>query len=415
VTIAVLDEKGIARRAIARQLGVCEGAVRYHLRRRAEGAIDGRTRKAFKATGVKAAIDAWFAAHVAESDKRPVNVRDLYEHLLEWHGYEGSYRSVLRFVRANYGRPKIRTYRRVETAPGAQSQTDWAEYPRVDVGEGEEDLAAFVMVLSHSRKVAVVWSRSHELVSWLHCHNEAYLRLGGIAAVNRIDNVKTALSSGAGAFGTIHPSYRAYARTMGFHVDACQPGEPNAKGKTEAKVRLTRLIVDVARERYSSLEGLQSETDGRVERWAKRAICPATGTTVFDAWRAEMEHLRPLPALLPAPFDVSVVRPVHRDCLVNFEGRQYTVPFAHVGERVEVRGCAGKVQILHGSKLLREYPRHTTKRILIDPTCYAGEATERVLPPPPLGRMGRRLEEILEAPVEKRPVDLYAALLEVAR
>lgn len=33
------------------------------------------------------------------SDKRPVNVRELYEHLAAEYGYEGSYRSVLRFAR----------------------------------------------------------------------------------------------------------------------------------------------------------------------------------------------------------------------------------------------------------------------------------------------------------------------------
>ena len=33
----------------------------------------------------------------------------------------------------------------------------------------------------------------------------------------------------------------------------------------------------------------------------------------------------------------------------------------------------------------------------------------------PLGRMGRRLQEIAALPVEQRPLDLYAALAEVAR
>jgi len=47
--------------------------------------------------------------------------------------------------------------------------------------------------------------------------------------------------------------------------------------------------------------------------------------------------------------------------------------------------------------------------------CYEGEATEAVMPPPPLGRMGRRLQEIYDTPVEQRPLDLYAALAEVAR
>ncbi|RMH63337.1 MAG: hypothetical protein D6685_07875, partial [Bacteroidetes bacterium] len=132
------------------------------------------------------------------------------------------------------------------------------------------------------------------------------------------------------------------------------------------------------------------------------------------SWRAELSRLRSLP-VLPEPFDVSVRRPVHRDCMVHFEGRQYAVPFQHVGREVEVRGCAGKVQIFAGDRLLREYPRHTPERVLIDPSCYEGAATDRVRPPLPLGRMGRRLQEIYMLPVEQRPLDLYAALAEAAR
>jgi transposase len=412
VTIAVLSEKGTPKREIARTLGVTEGLVRYHLRRRASGAVDSRKSKPFKARVVESQIAAWCAGR--SEQERPVNVKDLFEYLVELHAYLGSYRSVLRFVRAHYAAPKIRTYRRVETPPGAQTQTDWGEYPAVDLGDGPEALCALVMVLSHSRQVAIVWSRSHDQVSWLHCHNEAYRRLGGIAATNRIDNVKTALSAGAGAWGTIHPTYQAYARTVGFHVDACQPGEANAKGKTEAKVRLSRLLIDVVRERYLSLEDLQARTDAEVERWSRKAICPATGTTVREAWCEERRRLAPLP-ILPEPFDVAVQRPVYKDCMVHFEGRQYAVPFAYVGLRIEVRGCAAKVQLVHGGKILREYRRGTEERVLLDQSCYEGPATERAIPPPPLGRLGRRLQEILEMPVEKRPLDLYAALAEVAR
>ena len=101
--------------------------------------------------------------------------------------------------------------------------------------------------------------------------------------------------------------------------------------------------------------------------------------------------------------------------MVRFEERSYAVPFHYVGQRVEVRGCAGKVQILAEGRILREYPRHTCERLLIDSSCYEGEATDQVVPPLPLGTMGRKLQEIYEQPVEQRPVDLYAALAEVAR
>ena len=133
-----------------------------------------------------------------------------------------------------------------------------------------------------------------------------------------------------------------------------------------------------------------------------------------ESWEQELSFLQALPDL-PEPFDVVVTRPVHRDCMVLFEGRSYAVPFVHVGQRVEVRGCAETVQIVAQGALVREYPRGTEARILIDPSCYEGEATARVLPPPPLGKMGRRLQELAQLPNEQRPIDLYAALAEVAR
>jgi len=412
VTIRVLADKGQNHCQIARTVGVSEGTVRYHLRRSAEGATDGRSQRPFEAESMAAVIAAWHEER--KDDRRPVNVLELHEHLVREYGYAGTYRSVLRYVRAHYPQPKMRTYRRVETPPGAQTQTDWGEYPAVDLGHGPEPLSAFLMVLSHARKPAVVWSRRKTQLAWLACHNEAYRRLAGVAAVNRIDNPKTAILAGTGAWGEIHPTYRAYSQAVGFHIDACAGGAPEAKGKVEAKVRLSRLRLDPARRRWDSLEELQAWTDARIETWAQRALCPATGQSVQESWEAELDHLAPLP-LLPEPFDVAVTRPVHKDCTVRFEHRTYAVPFALVGRRVEVRGCAATVQVLADGHIVAEYPRGTAERLLIDPACYEGDATDRVLPPTPLGKMGRRLQEIWQMPVEQRPVDLYAALSEVAR
>jgi len=172
--------------------------------------------------------------------------------------------------------------------------------------------------------------------------------------------------------------------------------------------------MDCEQRDWQSVEELQWWTDERIERWSKRTVCPATGKTVWESWQDELAFLAPLP-ILPEPFDVVVTRPVYRDCTVRFEGRTYAVPFAYVGDRVEVRGCAGKVQILAEGRVVQEYPRHTAERILLDPSCYEGEATERTRPPVPLGKMGQRLQELWELPVQQRPVDLYAALAEVAR
>ena len=253
-------------------------------------------------------------------------------------------------------------------------------------------------------------------LAWHHVHNEAYRRLGGVAAVNRIDNLKTGIARGCGAWGQINEQYRVYARMMGFHVDACEVRSPEQKGKTERRVGDCKGL-DVQDRRFDGLAGLQTWTDtDRAARAIKR-ICPATGLSVAASWEAEKPFLRPLPALLPEPFDTVKTAPVHKDCIVHFEGRSYAVPFPCVGREVEVRGCSGSVQILdpQTATVLISYPRHTQERILIEPACYDGPGTAEVLPPKRLGRMARKLQEIAALPVERRPVDLYAALAEVAR
>lgn len=49
---------------------------------------------------------------------------------------------------------------------------------------------------------------------------------------------------------------------------------------------------------------------------------------------------------------------------------------------------------------------------MLEPAHHEGPGDDRVAPPV---RTGRRLQEIVRQPVEQRPIDLYAALAEVAR
>lgn len=66
------------------------------------------------------------------------------------------------------------------------------------------DLVALVVTLSWSRKRAVVWARSRDMAHWQACQIACFQRLGGVPAVLRIDNVKTAIARGAGAWGVIN-------------------------------------------------------------------------------------------------------------------------------------------------------------------------------------------------------------------
>lgn len=411
MSIKVLTDKGVSNREAARLLGVSEGSVRYHRRRQASGAADGRGRQPRKATLFQPAIDAWL---VARGEEVPHNVAELYHWLVTEQGYAGSLRCLQRYVRAVYPPPPRRARRRVETPPGAQAQADWAVFPQVWVGGRAQDLLAFELQLSWSRYPAVVWARRKHELAWLSVHNEAFRRLGGIPASVRIDNEKTAVIRGSGAWGTLHPAYRAYARTVRFHVDACPPRTPRAKGKVERRIRDHRSGLDPYQRHWQDLAELQAVTDDRLRQLSRHRVCPATGTDVETAWQRELAYLAPVP-VLPEPFDQVGERRVGADCLVSFEHHGYSVPFRYVGRRVEVRGCAATVQILADGAVVAAHPRQTESRVVLDPAHFEGPSTQTVITPPPLGRLGKRLQAIAALSPELRPVDLYAALAEVAR
>lgn len=411
MTIRTLARRGQSQRAIARILGVDEKAVRYHLKRMESGAVDGRSKQHHLAAEWSEAITTYVSSMPEDG---PVNLAALHEWLVAEHEYRGSLRSVERYYARRYPKPARRARRRVETPPGAQAQADWAEWPKVWIGGRQVYAYQFHLRLSHSRFAARVWSPRVDQLSWHHVHNESFRRLEGIPATVRVDNVKTAVSRGAGSWGQLNPSYRRYAIAVRFHIDACSPQSPQAKGKVERGIRTDRRWRAVKESSWDSWEHLQSWTDERMLEEAERRMCPATGTSVLVAWEAERLNLAPVP-LLPEPFDVAVTRTVAPDCLVAFEGRQYSVPFERMGQRVTIHGTARKVQVYSDGRIVAEHPRHTPERIVIDPAHYEGMPTDSVLPPIPLGKMGRKLQEIQAMAPQRRPLDLYAALAEVAR
>jgi transposase len=137
---------------------------------------------------------------------------------------------------------------------------DWGEFSGLDIGDGPQKLYAFVLVLSHSRKEVLIWSRRMDQLSWHQVHNEALRRLGGVPAVLRIDNLKTGVTHGAGPWGEVNAAYQAYARAVGFHVDACLPRCPAHKGKVENKVRFARRQLRLNGP-FDGLAELQQQTE----------------------------------------------------------------------------------------------------------------------------------------------------------
>lgn len=420
--------KGISIRQVACQMGVSEGALRYRLKKREGGPRpDGRARQPTATDGYEEAVRAILEA--ADDARltgkgRPMQARRVFDRLVRDHGYRGSYQAVVRHLRRSYGAPKLRALRRVETPPGVQAQHDWFEIQTTIAGKRVR-LPVLVGTLSHSRARFPWVSRTADQLAWHTGHLALFRRYGGVPLWVRIDNLKTGVAKGAGPTAVLNRSYEVFGRACGFEVDPCRPATGSDKGKAERSVRTFRdRFGDLFAREWRSVEELQAALDARADRLLDELTCPVTGTSVRDALGRERLVLQPVPAM-EAPFDVVVSRDVSRDCLVSFEGRRYSVPFAWAGRPVEVYGLHGFVSLRAGGEEIARWPRRTPERLLIDPDHFEGESTDRVLRPTPLGRRARlqlaglsgasrRTWAGLPEPAAlSRPIDAYAALVEV--
>ena len=416
-------ERGVAVRQVARQLGVTEGALRYRLRQGTDQP-DGRRVRATALDGweelVSAVLERFGDARVTADGTTRCEARQVYDVLVREYGFAGSYQAVRRYLRRRFGRPPVQAVRRVELPPGVQAQHDWFEEPLVVGGERVTGYG-LLGTLSFSRATYVWVSPTMSQLAWQSGHLALFRRYGGTPLWVRIDNLKTGVAQGAGPTAVLNATFQRFAVACGFQVDPCRPATGQDKGKVERQVRTERsAFADLFRREWPDWGALQAALDVRADELHRRRPCPATGTAVAEALDAERPTLQPVPALTE-PFDVVVARRVTRDCLVAFEGRRYSVPFRWVGHTVEVLGTAQHVVLQAGGHEVARHPRHTARRLVLEPTHYDGESTRSVLAPPPIGRRGRlqlahTWEGLPEPAAVARPLTAYIALVEeVAR
>lgn len=406
-------------RQVARQLGVDESSLRYRLGRTVD-VPDGRQERPSVLDGWEARVDAVLARfddpRLRGEATAAVDTTVVHGVLQREFGFTGSYQSVRRHLSRRYP-ARLQAVRRVETPPGVQAQHDWFEETTRLAGVWQP-VYGLIGTLSHSR-ASFVWvsTRMHQL-AWQTGHLALFARYGGVPLWVRIDNLKTGVASGAGPSAVLTPAFATFARTCGFGVDPCRAACGSDKGKTERSVRTHRSVyADLLVAPWADLSTLQAALDARSALVQAQRRCPITGTPIAEALAAERARLQPLPNLHEL-FDCVVARRVSRDCLVSFESRRYSVPFAWCGRQVEVRGTAAHVVVLAEGQEIARHDRGTRRILVLEPGHYDGESTATVRAPTPLGRRARLQlaavphSALLPSPdAVERPLKHYLTLL----
>jgi hypothetical protein len=264
-------------------------------------------------------------------------------------GYQGSERTTRRAVAAAkwaWQAGRRRVYRPWVPEPGMWLQWDYGSGPMV--GGRATLLFCAWLAWSRFRVVLPIWDKA--LPSVVACLDTALRRFGGAPTYGLTDNEKTVTVEHVAGVPVRNPDMVAAARHYGLQIATCLPADPEAKGGSEATVRIAKA--DLVPTEANLLDDYPSF--GTLER-ACQDFCDQVNTRPHRVTRRppaellaeERTRLHPLPA---APFTLAFgqTRTVGSTTpMVDFQTGQYSVPHRLRGEVVWVREHGEEIVVVH--------------------------------------------------------------------
>ena len=393
----IYELKGAGRsiREIARELDVSRNTVRRYLKSPEAMRPKARPPRGSKLDPHLEYIDLRMAEGLENCRVLDREIRAL--------GYQGSYSTVVQYVRPRRRCRQPEATMRFETAPGEQAQVDWGSLSYIGADGKKRRVWVFVMTLGWSRACYVELVRKAAVSAFIQCHVNAFEYLGGVPRRCLYDNAKVVT---LGRDEEKRPIWNQrmldFARRVGFEARLCQPYRAQTKGKVENGVKYVRRnmwpsirFTDDADLNRQGLEWCDVVANARVH-----------GTTHRVPWEMleeERPHLGKLPDRATLAPYLREDRKVSRDGFVSWEGSRYGVHWKWVGATVQVGERQGTVEIWAGDERIAVHPRaQQPKQRFILPGQWAGL---------PRGDHRPRKEavavQIPAGEVERRSLDVY--------
>ncbi|WP_419581582.1 IS21 family transposase [Stieleria magnilauensis] len=263
------------------------------------------------------------------------------------YGFEGSYYSVLRFIRKLAKKTPL-PFRRMETEPGQEAQIDFGTAALViDKVTGKKRRPwMFRIVLSCSRKAysEVVWRQTTD--NFIAAIENSFHYFGGVPKTLVIDNLKAAVQKADWYDPEIHPKLQSFAAHYGTAILPTKPYTPEHKGKVESGVKYVKNNALKGRT-FGSL----AEQNDHLLHWESTVADTRIHGTTKKQVRGQFIAVD-RPALMPLPRDRFAMfhearRSVSRDGHLEVDKAYYSAPPEYIGRRVWVRWDTRLVRVFN--------------------------------------------------------------------
>jgi len=332
--LVTLARQGLARRALARALGVSRNTVRVMLATHGEKrevehvaivARPARAPRACKADSQRTRIVELIARYPTITAQR------VFETLRE-EGFNGSYSGIKRMVRLLRPPPKPTPSLTAPIwGPGEMGECDWSPYDVTYIDGADEHVEAFSYVLPFSTRKFIDLYRQADFFALTDGHVHAFNRFRGASHACKYDGQKAVVLRWEGQQPIFNPRFLAFAAHYEFRPVAVR--DPNHKPRVE------RGFWEVERSffngrSFSNFEDLRAQ----LARWLDTIVDTRLrrGKSALDRFAIEQPALVPLPR---HPYDTA--RVVYRVCSINgfvdWNGNHYAVPYDHVTDILPVR------------------------------------------------------------------------------
>lgn len=236
--------------------------------------------------------------------------------------------------------------------------------PVVDRGSGEVRRAqVFVAVLGASSYTYAEATWTQSLPDWIASHQRALRYFDGVPQLLVPDNLKSAVILADRYEPGINRTYADMAAHYGSAVLPARPYKPKDKAKAEAAVLLVErwILARLRHQTFFSLAELNRAIAALLEDLNARPFQkrPESRRDLYE--QIDRPALQALPAEDYAYAEWAKAKP-GIDYHVEVHKRYYSVPYALIGQVLDIRITAGTVEVLHRGQRVASHPRLVHER-----------------------------------------------------